>query len=110
MKERYQVEIKVSVRDLYPGEERRVIRSGVRIEHPKTGEIRLQKLMVDEARIRMVESLKQRLLRDFDLLFEHSESAEASIGIIRFVLPDGLDPRGFMDEVGRRDESVEEER
>lgn len=108
MKERYQVEIKVSVRDLYPGEERRVIRSGVRIEHPKTGEIRLQKLMVDEARIRIVESLKQRLLRDFDLLFEHSESAEASIGIIRFVLPDGLDPRGFMDEVGRRDESVEE--
>ena len=108
MKERYQVEIKVSVRDLYQGEERRVIRSGVRIEHPKTGEIRLQKLMVDEARIRIVESLKQRLLRDFDLLFEHSESAEASIGIIRFVLPDGLDPRGFMDEVGRRDESVEE--
>ena len=108
MKERYQVEITVAVRDLYPGEERRVIRTGVRIENPRTGELRLQEVMVDEARFRIIEAVKQRLLRDFDLLFEHSESAEASIGMIGIVLPDGLDPRGFMDEVGRRDESVEE--
>lgn len=97
--ERYKVRISVEVEDAYPGEFERRIMMGCMVEDDY-GAVRRQRIELPESRLKIIDAVYQRLVRDNDLLFDIREQQDAgtkkTYGTLEILLPCGVSPEKLV--------------